>query len=98
MSRISFFLCRLCLSRNNNERRSVINVQLKANLGDLNEVIVIGYELQKRLTLTGSVASVSGKEIQKRATKNVVNSLAGKLAGVRIVQNTAEPGRFQYQL
>jgi len=76
---------------------SVINVQLKANLGDLNEVIVIGYGTTKKATLTGSVASVQVKKLQKRATKTLVNSLAGKLAGVRIVKIRLT-GQIQYQL
>lgn len=61
---------------------------------DLNEVIVIGYSTVKKATLTGSVAQVSGSEITATKNEDIINDLAGKLPGVRIQQNTSEPGAY----
>jgi TonB-linked SusC/RagA family outer membrane protein len=61
---------------------------------DLNEVVVIGYGTVKKATLTGSVAAVSGTDIVTTKTEDVINSLAGKLPGIRVVQNSAEPGTY----
>jgi TonB-linked SusC/RagA family outer membrane protein len=61
---------------------------------DLNEVVVIGYGTTKKVTLTGSVAQVSNADIETTKNEDIVNDLAGKLPGLRIQQNTAEPGSY----
>lgn len=61
---------------------------------DLNEVVVIGYGTTKKATLTGAVAQVSSGEVQTTKNEDLINDLAGKLPGVRIQQNTAEPGAY----
>ena len=48
---------------------------------------------QKRVTLTGSVASVSNKEIAKTPATNISNSIAGLLPGVITKNTSGEPGR-----
>ncbi len=63
-----------------------------ANL-QLGEVVVIGYGTQKKTTLTGSVATVSGREITKSPSPNVTNNLAGRLPGLIVNQRSGEPGR-----
>jgi TonB-linked SusC/RagA family outer membrane protein len=60
----------------------------------LDEVVVTGYTTQKKSTLTGSVATVTNKEIIVTKNENVINSLTGKLPGVRIVQKSSAPGAF----
>lgn len=72
----------------------VINIKLLPRNSDLNEVVVIGYGTVKKATLTGAVAAVSGDEIRSTKNENIINSLAGKLPGIRITQNTAEPGSY----
>jgi TonB-linked SusC/RagA family outer membrane protein len=72
-----------------------LSVKLAPNgNSDLNQVIVVGYGTTKKATLTGSVAQVSGSEILTTKNEDIVNSLAGKIPGVRIEQNTAEPGSY----
>src|ERR1700754_2095251 len=71
-----------------------IKVSLSPNATNMNEVVVVGYGTQKKATITGSVASVTNSEIVTTKNENVLNMLAGKVAGVRITQNTAEPGSF----
>jgi TonB-linked SusC/RagA family outer membrane protein len=74
--------------------QTIVNVQLNAKAGGLNEVVVVGYGTQKKVSLTGAVASVTGAEIETTKSQSLSNMLSGKLPGVRIVQNTSEPGNF----
>ena len=63
-------------------------------IGDnmLNEIVVVGYGTQRRSDLTGSLSSVSGKDIKNQATSNVSNMLAGKAAGVYVSTSSGQPG------
>jgi len=74
-------------------QQSVINVVLTPAVSDLNQVIVVGYGTQKKVNVTGSVASVKGAEIAKSPVTNVSNALAGRLPGIRAVQRSGEPGK-----
>ena len=58
----------------------------------LDEVVVVGYGVQKKASVTGSVASIQSKEINTVKTPNVSNALAGKLPGLRAVQRSGAPG------
>ena len=57
----------------------------------IEEVIVIGYGSAKKRDLTGTIAKVSGEEINDKPAANPVNSLQGKVAGLSIV-NSGQPG------
>jgi TonB-linked SusC/RagA family outer membrane protein len=70
------------------------NVSLEPTSSTLNEVVVVGYGTQKKASLTGAVTSVSSHEIVTTKNENVENMLTGKVAGLQVVQNTAEPGDF----
>jgi TonB-dependent SusC/RagA subfamily outer membrane receptor len=72
--------------------RSSINVGLQPLSQQMNEVVVVGYGTQKKATVTGSVATVRGSELDKSPTLNLSNSLAGRLPGVTALQRTGEPG------
>ena len=60
----------------------------------LDEIVVVGYGTQKKATLTGAVSTVSNKDITATKNENVVNMLSGKIPGVRITQNSSQPGEF----
>lgn len=60
----------------------------------IDEVVVVGYGTQKKTTLTGAVSAVTNSEIVTTKNENVQNMLTGKIAGLRVVQNTSEPGAF----
>jgi len=70
-----------------------VNFTLLAGTSQLDAVVVVGYGTQKKVTVTGAVASVKGAELQKSPTLNLSNSLAGRLPGVTAVQASGEPGR-----
>src|SRR4051812_45383794 len=72
--------------------RAAISVKLQSASKGLNEVVVVGYGTQKKVTVTGSVASVKGADLEKSPAVNLSNSLAGRLPGVTAVQASGEPG------
>ncbi|GEO10433.1 SusC/RagA family TonB-linked outer membrane protein [Segetibacter aerophilus] len=72
--------------------RSSINIQMLAAAGQLTDVVVVGYGTQKKVTVTGSVATVKGTELEKSPTVNLSNSLAGRLPGVTAINSGGEPG------
>lgn len=70
-----------------------INVSLVDDSKGLNEVVVVGYGTQKKVNLTGSVASVDFvQQAESRPVTNVSNALAGLSAGVQVMQGSGEPG------
>lgn len=71
--------------------RSVIDVTLKADAVMLEEVVAIGYATVKRKDLTGSVASVNSKELSKVPTSDITQALAGRMAGVQVMQSEGAP-------
>ena len=71
---------------------SQLNVTLEEEINTLNEVVVIGYGTVKRRDLTGSVASVSGKDIAATPVPNVAQAMQGKLPGVNVTSQDGRPG------
>ncbi|MXV17234.1 SusC/RagA family TonB-linked outer membrane protein [Pedobacter sp. HMF7056] len=76
------------------KRQTTVDVRLTSSSTDLTEVVVVGYGQQKKVTVTGSVASVTGAEIVTTKTQNLQNTLTGKVPGLRVIQRTSEPGTF----
>lgn len=72
--------------------KAILNVILTEDAQALEEVVVVGYGVQKRASVTGSVASIQAKDITTVKTPNVTNALAGKLPGLRAVQRSGAPG------
>jgi len=70
-----------------------IDVTLKSNSQDLNEVIVVGYGKTKRITNTGSVSTISAQDIRTVPTANVQNALTGKIPGFFSQQSSGQPGK-----
>jgi TonB-linked SusC/RagA family outer membrane protein len=71
---------------------SSLNVRLTPSAQQLNEVVVVGYGVQKKVTVTGAVASVKGTELQKSPAVNLSNSIAGRMPGVIAMNSSGEPG------
>ncbi|WP_090608777.1 SusC/RagA family TonB-linked outer membrane protein [Parapedobacter koreensis] len=70
----------------------VINVSLKEQVSDLEEVVVVGYGTQRKQDLTGSVSSVGVEDIKDLAVPRVEQALQGKIAGVMVKPVSGEPG------
>ena len=68
-------------------------IQLVDDTQALEEVVVVGYGVQRKSDLTGAVASVKGSEVLKNApAADITSSLQGRLAGVSIVSSSGQPG------
>lgn len=64
----------------------------------MDEVVVVGYGVQKKINLTGSVVQISGDRISDRTTPNVMASLQGELPGVVVTQSSGQPGEEGFSL
>lgn len=69
-----------------------INVVLKSDVQILQDVVVVGYGVQKKVNLTGAVSSVSTDEIEGKPTVNVLEALQGTTPGLVIQQGSSTPG------
>ncbi|MBC7617265.1 MAG: TonB-dependent receptor [Pedobacter sp.] len=69
-----------------------IKVILKSVSFSLNETVVVGYATQKKATLTGSVSSITGAELNSRSVASLSTALQGKLPGVTVQQTSGQPG------
>lgn len=70
------------------------DIILKEDNKTLEEVVVVGYGTQKKATLTGAISSIDNEKLQLTKTQDTKNMLTGKIPGVRVTQNTSEPGEF----
>ena len=77
----------------NNQSR--LSIQLSEDTQLLQEVVVTtGYITQKKLTTVGAISTISNKELAVTKNENVVNALAGKMPGLRIMQRNSMPGSY----
>ncbi len=72
--------------------RSTVNVTLKAIEKQTEEIVVIGYGTQRKRDVTGAVSSVKTKDLVLSSGPEIGNMLKGKVAGLTIRQNSAQPG------
>ncbi len=72
--------------------QTTIDVTLVEDIQSLDEVVVVGYGVQKKSNVTGSIASVQVDELQNRSTDDVGKSLQGKVSGVQILTMSGAPG------
>ena len=72
--------------------RTSVDVQLEQSNQALSEVVVVGYGTQKKSDLTGSVVSVTSKDIKDQAFSNINQALQGKVAGVQFTSTSGDPG------
>ncbi|MEP5341596.1 MAG: TonB-dependent receptor [Algibacter sp.] len=69
-----------------------LNIVLKEDTAELDEIVVIGYGTQKKESVLGSIGQVKGAELLETGTPNVTNALSGLSPGLLIVQESGEPG------
>lgn len=70
----------------------VMNVTLKEDTKTLDEVVVVGYGVQKKSSVTGAISQVKAEDMQNRTISNAPAALQGKTAGVQVIQTSAAPG------
>lgn len=71
--------------------RTRLNVTMEEDQQTLDEVVVVGYGVQRKSDLTGAVGSIKSAELTRNSTPNVANALQGRVSGVFISANGA-PG------
>jgi TonB-linked SusC/RagA family outer membrane protein len=69
-----------------------LRITLEEDTQQIDEVVVVGYGVQKKVNLTGSVSNVSGDRIEGRALTNLSSGLAGLASGVSVSQSSGKPG------
>lgn len=76
------------------KEQRVVNVSMKeSEASSLDEVVITGTGVQKKLTVTGAITTVNVSDLMHTANGNVVNALAGNVAGVLAMQTSGQPGR-----
>ena len=72
--------------------RTVIDVVMHPDNELLDELVVVGYGVQKKANLTGSVASIDAESLEARPVASVSAAMAGTMPGVTAIQNSGAPG------
>ncbi|ARS40983.1 SusC/RagA family protein [Sphingobacteriaceae bacterium GW460-11-11-14-LB5] len=71
---------------------SPVNILLKEENGQLNEIVVVGYGTQKRKDLTGAIASVKLDELKSLPVSSPERLLQGTVSGIQVTQTSGQPG------
>lgn len=71
---------------------NVINVMLNVSVGELDQVVVVGFGTQRRASVVGAITTIDPKELKIGTSRSMSNNLAGQLAGVIGIQRSGEPG------
>lgn len=69
-----------------------LNIKLKNDDKALDEVVVIGYGVQKKSSMTAAVSSISKEELTKQVTSNIASAIQGRAPGVEILQKGGDAG------
>ncbi|MDT7828273.1 TonB-dependent receptor [Pricia sp. S334] len=72
--------------------QTAVNVELAESATGLDEVVVIGYGTQKKVSLTSAVASVDGEDLKKRTVTKIEQSLQGNVSGLTVQDLGGAPG------
>jgi TonB-linked SusC/RagA family outer membrane protein len=74
------------------EGKSLVNVSLVSDDNSLDEIVVVGYGTQRKRDLVGAISQVKAEELVLSSTPSVGLALQGRVAGLQISQNSAQPG------
>lgn len=72
--------------------KSPLSIIMEEDLKALDEVVVVGYGTQKKLSSTAAVSSMKTDTIAQKPVTNITNSMAGRVAGIIAKQGSGEPG------
>src|SRR5690606_25585851 len=71
--------------------RTAVDVVLKADTKALEEIVVVGYGTQKKVNLTGAVATVNSEDLEKRTVTKASLALQGQMSGMSVRQSSGNP-------
>lgn len=74
--------------------RTVLRIVLHQDSESLEGTVVVGYGVQKKGSVTGSVSAINSEKLMTTKSENPQNLLTGKIAGVRVWQTSSEPGSY----
>ena len=69
-----------------------MTIQMRPDNKVLDEVVVVGYGVQKKSSVTGAISQVKPEDMENRTISNAQQALQGKTSGVQIIQSSAAPG------
>ena len=72
--------------------QTIIDVVLRNEIVDVDEIVVVGYGVQKKSLVTGAISKVGGEDLMRTSDMRVSQALQGKTAGVVIASNSGQPG------
>ena len=72
--------------------RTQIDVIMEENIEKLEEVVVVGYGIQKKADVTGAISTIKTEELTSIPVTNVATAMQGRASGVQVVQNSGSPG------
>jgi TonB-dependent SusC/RagA subfamily outer membrane receptor len=72
--------------------KSVINLVMEVETVGLEEVVAIGYGVQKKSSITGAISQVKSEDMENRSITNPLQAIAGKTAGTQVYSGSAAPG------
>ncbi len=73
--------------------RTNLAIVMEEDAQVLDEVVVVGYGVQRKSDLTGSVASVKSEDLKSRSTTDAAAALQGKAAGIQVLNSSGKPGQ-----
>ncbi len=79
----------------NNEK---VNIRLKEDTQTLEEVVVVGYGVQKKTNLSGAVSKASSEIIEAKPATNLISALQGEIPGLLIQRASGQPGNEAFDL
>ncbi|SET04506.1 TonB-linked outer membrane protein, SusC/RagA family [Draconibacterium orientale] len=74
------------------EGKTIIDVTMEQAVIGLEEVVAVGYGVQKKVNLTGAVSSIDGESIVRKASSDVLTAMQGELPGVAVLRSSGQPG------
>ena len=72
--------------------KTFVNITLLEDTELLDEIVVVGYGTQKKISVTGAISSVSEKEIERAPSIGITNVIGARVAGVSMLQSSGQPG------
>jgi TonB-dependent starch-binding outer membrane protein SusC len=72
--------------------QSPLNIKMSEDAQNLNEVIVVGYGVQKKSVVSAAISKVTAEDLNKTTPSRIEDALKGKVSGVQITQSSGQPG------
>lgn len=84
--------------KQNVDGKTTINFELKRDIHDIDEIVIVGYGAQKRTSLTSSISTVDADELMQVPVSNTTLALQGRAPGLTIINNGGSPGNESFDI